>query len=48
MDYIDELLAILDQLRTDKDKVIRSAAQETVKLMKEINGDKNAGYGHEF
>ena len=33
----DELLAVLDKCRTDKNQPVRAAAQETIKLLKELD-----------
>ena len=36
LEYKDELISILDKCRTDKNQPVRSAAQETLKLLKEL------------
>ena len=37
----DELLAVLDKCRTDKNQPVRAAAQETIKLLKELDIQKS-------
>jgi hypothetical protein len=36
LEYKDELIAVLDKCRTDKVQPVRAAAQETLKLLKEL------------
>lgn len=39
--YIDNILIVLDKCRVDKSQPVRSAAQETIKLLKEIKEANN-------
>ena len=41
----DELLSVLDKCRTDKNQPVRAAAQETIKLLKELDIQKSQGGG---
>lgn len=43
LSHKDEILALLDVCRVDKNQPIRAAAQETIKLLKELD-QQNSGH----
>ena len=44
LEYKDELIAILDKCRTDKSQPVRAAAQETLKLLKELDQNNQRSF----
>ena len=43
LEYKDQLLLILDKCRTDKNQPVRAAAQETIKLIKDLDLQRSHG-----
>ena len=44
LDYKEDILNILDKCRTDKNQPIRAAAQETIKLLKDLEHQRSRSY----